>query len=109
MQSSYNAANMVPPVNTSVAPLRENDLPHADYIFRLAFGTFLGLPDPLSFFASTDFVRTRWLADPSAAFGAYLGGELIGSVFATNWGSVGFLGPLTVHPSHWDKGIARKL
>jgi hypothetical protein len=34
-----------------------------------------------------DLVKTRWLADPSAAFGAYSDGELIGSNFAANWGS----------------------
>jgi hypothetical protein len=47
----------------TVRPLDENDLPHADRIFRLAFGTFIGLPDPTQFYASADYVRTRWLAD----------------------------------------------
>jgi len=28
----------------SVRPLQENDLPTADHVMRLAFGTFLGLP-----------------------------------------------------------------
>jgi hypothetical protein len=32
--------------------LRESDLPVADRILRLAFGTFLGLPDPLKFMAT---------------------------------------------------------
>jgi hypothetical protein len=32
-----------------VRPLREPDLDDADRIFRLAFGTFIGLPDPLAF------------------------------------------------------------
>src|SRR4029078_3784226 len=31
-----------------------------------------------------------------ASFGATLDGKLVGSNFATNWGSVGFFGPLTV-------------
>jgi hypothetical protein len=44
----------------TVRPLKQNDLPHADRIFRLAFGTFLGLPDPTQFCASADYVRTRW-------------------------------------------------
>ena len=92
-----------------VRPLQENDLPHADRIFRLAFGTFLGLPDPTQFDASADYVRTRWLADPEAAFGAELNGEIVGSNFATNWGSIGFFGPLTVRPDLWDRGIAKRL
>ena len=93
----------------SVCPLRESDLPAADHIFRLAFGTFLGLEDPLKFGADQDYVRTRWLAEPAAAFGVEVGGELVGSNFATNWGTVGFFGPLTIHPDFWDRGIAKHL
>jgi GNAT superfamily N-acetyltransferase len=76
---------------------------------RLAFGTFLGLPDPLKFMGDADYIRTRWLANPSAVFGAELGGELVGTNFATRWGSVGFFGPLTIHPDWWDRGIAQQL
>lgn len=89
--------------------LGEDDLPAADRIVRLAFGTFLGMPDPTKFMGDTDYVRTRWIADPSAAFGAEMGGELVGSVFATRWGSVGFFGPLTVVPELWDRGVAQQL
>lgn len=96
-------------MDISVRPLRESDLPTADHIRRLAFGTFLGLPEPLRFGGDADYVRTRWLADPTAAFGAELGGELVGSNFATKWGSVGFFGPLTVRPDLWDRGIAKRL
>ena len=92
-----------------VRPLAESDLPAADRIFRLAFGTFLGMPDPTRFFEGADYVRGRWLADPDAAFAVELDGELVASNFATNWGSVGFFGPLTVHPEHWDRGIGRAL
>ncbi len=93
----------------SIRPLQEGDLPAADRVFRLAFGTFLGLPDPLMFFGDADYVRTRWLADPTAAFGAEIGGDIVGSNFATNWGSVGFFGPLTIHPDLWGRGIAKRL
>src|SRR6266545_1346692 len=93
----------------SIRPLREDDLPEANRIFRLAFGTFLGLPDPMAFFGDADYVRSRWLADPAAAFGAEVGGRLVGSNFVTNWGSVGLFGPLTVHPELWDRGIAKRL
>jgi GNAT superfamily N-acetyltransferase len=93
----------------TIRPLRKEDLPTADRILRLAFGTYLGLPDPSKFMGDADYVRTRWLADPSAAIGAELAGELVGTNFATRWGSVGFFGPLTIHPDLWDRGIAQLL
>jgi pimeloyl-ACP methyl ester carboxylesterase len=34
--------------STEIRPLAETDLAAADRIFRLAFGTFVGLPDPLA-------------------------------------------------------------
>ena len=33
----------------AIRPLRETELDAADRIFREAFGTFVGLPDPLRF------------------------------------------------------------
>ncbi len=92
-----------------ISPLQEKNLPEADRIFRLAFGTLHGLPDPMMFGGDSDYIRTRWLADPTAAFEAELDGTLVGSNFATLWGSFGFFGPLTIHPDHWDKGIGKKL
>ena len=96
-------------MDISVRQLRETDLDEADRIFRLAFGTFIGLPDPSQFAGDADVVRSRWIADPSATFGAYSNERLIGSNFAANWGSVAFFGPLTVHPDFWDQGVAKKL
>ena len=87
----------------------EADLDRADEIFRVAFGTFLGAAEPKTFFGTADYVRTRWTADPQAAFTAVVDGELVGSNFATNWGSVGFFGPLTVRPDLWDRGIGHSL
>lgn len=72
-------------MNVLVKALPEMDLAEADRTFRIAFGTFLGLPNPIEFFGDADYVRTRWRADPSAAFGAYLGNALVGSNFATRW------------------------
>ena len=92
-----------------VRPLRQEDLKTADHIMRMAFGTFLGVPDPAKFGESTDCVETRWLADQNAAFGAEADGELVGSCFVTRWGSFGFFGPLTVRPDLWDRGIAKLL
>ena len=92
-----------------VRPLRTDELAEADTIWRLAFGTFLGLSDPLSFRGDASPVRTRYLADPTASFAAELGGELVGTNFAVNWGSVGFFGPLSVRPDLWSRGIAQRL
>jgi len=93
----------------TVRPLAEADLPMADRIFRLAFGTFTGHPEPEKFGGDAGKIHSRWLADPAAAFGADWDGRLVGSVFAAHWGSVGYFGPLTVHPDFWDRGIAQQL
>jgi GNAT superfamily N-acetyltransferase len=96
-------------LDISIRPLLENELSAADHIMRLAFGTFLGLPEPTAFMGDASYVRTRWRTNPSAAFGAEVGGELGGSNFATNWGSVGFFGPLTIRPDLWDRGVGKRL
>jgi len=89
--------------------LQEKDIPQAQRVVRVAFGTLLRVPDPENFAADMDYVRTRWLADASAAFVADVDGQIVGSNLATRWGSVGFFGPLTVHPDYWNKGIAQQL
>lgn len=96
-------------VDVLVRPLQEADLDDAQRVFRLAFGTFFGAPDPATYRMDDNRVHTRWLAAPSAALGAELGAQLVGSNFVANWGSVGFFGPLTVHPDFWDRGIAQRL
>ena len=87
-----------------------NDLEEADNIMRLAFGTFLGLPEPIRFMGDADYVKTRYNANPLAALVAITkDNRIVGSNFAIDWGSVGIFGPLTVHPNYWDKGVAREL
>jgi ribosomal protein S18 acetylase RimI-like enzyme len=102
-----------PPSATSptvtARPLQEKDVPEAKRIFHLAFGTFLGLDDPMEFWPDRDYIRTRYIADPSAALAAEVNGELVGSNFVVNWGSVGFFGPLTIRPDYWDRGVAKRL
>lgn len=93
----------------AIRPLQESELETADRTFRLAFGTFLGLPDPETFAGDTDVVRTRWKADPTRVFAAEVDGELVGINVASDWGSVGFFGPLTIRPDLWDQGIAQRL
>lgn len=96
-------------MNIEIRPLQQADLPEADRIFRLAFGTFLGMPDPMQFAGDADLVHTRWRAAPEAALGAYAGDALVGSNFATDWGSFGFFGPLSVLPHCWGQGVAQQL
>lgn len=92
-----------------VRPLEESDLAAADHVMRLAFGTFLGLEEPSSFMGDGGYVHTRWATDPSAAFALEVDGRIMGSNFATNWGSVGFFGPLSVHPDLWSQGLPGRL
>ncbi len=94
---------------TVVRALDVDDLPEADRIFRIAFGTFLGLAEPTQFAGAADYVRTRFRIAPAGAFAAERDGALAGSVFATCWGSVGFFGPLSVRPELWGQGIAQRL
>ena len=82
----------------AVRPLEEADLGLANQIFNVAFGTFLGLPDPEHTFGDSDLLRTRFRADGSGALAAEVDGVLVGSNIVTGWGSVGFFGPLTVDP-----------
>src|SRR5258708_5812983 len=109
--SDHNASENTGP-NASrpvVGKLDEKDLSEAARIVRLAFGTFLGAPDPETFWADRDYVYGRQRAAHVASFGATLDGKLVGSNFATNWGSVGFFGPLTVRPDLQERGIAPAL
>ncbi len=92
-----------------IRPLEERDLDEADRIMRTAFGTYLKVPNPIEVFGDGDWVHTRYYADPTAAFCAELGDEVVGSNFATRWGSFGFFGPLTVRVDLWDRGIATRL
>ncbi len=92
-----------------IRPMGEDDLREADRIMRLAFGTFLRLPDPMKFMGDADYVRTRFRADPPGAIVAEDDGRIVGSNFVLDWGSVGIFGPLTIEPSYWDKGVAKLL
>jgi GNAT superfamily N-acetyltransferase len=93
----------------SIRPLQEGDLDTADRVMRMAFGTFLGVPDPMMVFGDADYARSRFAAEPSWAFAAELDGEVVGSNFAARWGSFGFFGPVTVRVDLWDRGIAGRL
>jgi GNAT superfamily N-acetyltransferase len=92
-----------------VRTLTENELAPADHLFRLAFGTFLGLPDPLDFCGDALFVSTRFQTEPAGVYGAFAEGELIGASVATPMGTFGTFGPLVLHPRFWNQGLARHL
>ena len=91
-----------------VRPMLDADLERADHVMRLAFGTFRGLLDPSATFGDREMVRTRFAAAPEWAWVADVDGDVAGSVFVTRWGLFGFLGPLTVHPDVWDRGIGTR-
>jgi GNAT superfamily N-acetyltransferase len=93
----------------SIRPMTERDIPDARRICQLAFGTFIGVPNPATFWEDRDYARTRWAGKLGAPFVAEADGQIVGSNFASNWGSFGFFGPLTVHPDHWNQGVAQKL
>lgn len=88
--------------------LQEQELSEADKISRLAFGTFIGLPDPIKFFGDRYYMQ-RWYTEPKAALAAEIDGQLVGSNFISKWGSFGFFGPLSVHPNFWNQGVGKKL
>ena len=55
---------------TIIRALTEADLPEAQRILRVAFGTFLGAPDPEHFWSDLDYVYGRFGAEHTAAFAA---------------------------------------
>jgi GNAT superfamily N-acetyltransferase len=92
-----------------VGLLKQSELEEANRICRLAFGTFLGLPNPPDFMGDRDLVTPRWRSTHVKIIAARDGDRLIGSNVATRWGSFGFFGPLTVLPEYWNRGVAQRL
>jgi GNAT superfamily N-acetyltransferase len=92
-----------------VGALRADELEEAGRIVRVAFGTFLSLPNPMDFMGDRDYVTPRWHAHNTKLLAAREDGKLVGSNIATRWGSFAFFGPLTVLPEYWDRGVAQQL
>jgi GNAT superfamily N-acetyltransferase len=92
-----------------VGPLKQSEVEEAARIVRLAFGTFLGLPNPLDFMGDRDILTPRWHSSHVEVIAARQDGRLLGSNLATRWGSFAFFGPLTVLPEYWDRGVAQRL
>jgi GNAT superfamily N-acetyltransferase len=93
----------------TIRPMREADVAAADRVVRLAFGTYFGLPDPMSFRGDDGIIVPRLLSYPDGGFVAERDGHIVGTCIASNWGSIGVLGPVAVHPDLWKQGIARQL
>lgn len=96
-------------MNLVVRPLMEGELDEADRIMRLAFGTFIGLKDPMAIWGDAGYAHSRWRSDPDAALAAEMDGRLVGSNFAVKWGSLGYFGPLSVLPQFWNKKVGQVL
>src|SRR5580693_1508576 len=112
MRSRVNAGD-VKAMSTNrpikVGLLKQSEVEEAGRIVRLAFGTFLGMPDPLDFMGDRDLMTPRWRSSNVKVVAAREGSRLIGSNVATRWGSFGFFGPLSVLPEYWDRGVAQML
>ena len=92
----------------TIGTLKASEVAEADRIFRLAFSTFIGIPDG-SFMAGRDLISPRLKGKHVKAVAARENGRLIGSNLATRWGAFGFFGPLTVLPEYWDRGVGSML
>lgn len=91
-----------------VRPLKSEDYSAAEHIIKTSFSLKMGLADPEMFFAGGS-MKCRFLMDIDGVYGAEEDGNLIGVNIATNWGSVGYLGPLAVLPEYQGRGIAQQL
>lgn len=100
---------MPTPSSIKISPLKKHEVAEAARIVRLAFGTFLGVPNPLDFMDDRDFMTPRWRSPHVKVVAARDNGQLIGSNVVTRWGSFGYFGPLTVLPEYWERGIAQRL
>ncbi len=89
--------------------LRRNEIEKAETLGRLAFGTFLRIPDPLQNPESKKMISHRFYEDPKNILAAELDGELVGTNILTEWGSFAFFGPLAVRPDLWDSGVGSEL
>jgi len=90
-------------------PMREADLPASDRVFRLAFGTWFGLADPMQFRGDAGLFEPRLWSYPDGGTLACRDDEIVGLAFASNWGSLGIVGPIAVLPELWRMGLARRL
>lgn len=91
--------------------MRSRDLAEAARILRVAFeATGMSLPE--GFGPASDDLRVlgEWFKrEPGGVFTAESGGRVVGSVVAYHWGTLGLVGPLSVEPSWWNRGVGTRL
>jgi predicted N-acetyltransferase YhbS len=92
-------------MSPEVRSLAAADLDRADQVLRDAFIAVHGV----DLLADTDLLRTRFHAPNTTVLAAYDGRWPVGSIVATRWGDVGVLGPLSVVPRLWGRGIGGSL
>lgn len=102
-----SAPATAPPIKVGL--LKSNEIDEAFRIMRVAFGTFLGLPNPLDFMGDRDFMAPRFGSRHVKVLAAREKGRVIGTDVLTRWGSFAFFGPLTILPEYWDRGVAQRL
>ncbi len=95
-------------VGLRIRALSEADLTHARGVHRKAFGTFLGI-QPEKFRPGADCLGPRWRMWENGGVVALDGDRLVGSGLLMHWGTGCILGPLTVDPDSWGRGVARQL
>ena len=93
----------------SIRPLVAADLPQTWRIARAAFGTFTGAADLDAFWTDRDLHCGRFHSANVEAVVAEEDGVILGSNFATRWGSLGFFGPVSIRPDRWNGGCAQPL
>src|SRR5579862_4338331 len=81
-----------------IRDLRQDEIEKAESLVRLAFGTFLRIPDPLENPRNRQMILHRFRNDPKNILAAELNGEMVATNVLTIWGSFAFFGPLTVRP-----------
>jgi len=89
--------------------LKEDEIDKAESLVRLAFGTFLNIPDPLQNPAKRRMIAHRFFQNPQNVIRGFIDGELVGINVLSIWGSFAFFGPLAVRPDLWDSGVGSKL
>jgi GNAT superfamily N-acetyltransferase len=95
------------PMDVNVRPALQTDLPEADGVIRVAFGTAAGVPSPELFFGDMGIIQNRWKARDTTILVAESEENIVSSVSVTRWGSFGFFGPFGVRPDLWDRGVAK--
>src|SRR5260370_20786504 len=75
-------------LDVTIRSLQESELDTAHRIFRVAFGTFIRLPNPETFAGDADALRTRWKANPKRGFAPAVEGELVGTNVANTSASM---------------------